>query len=553
MRDMCSSLRISLHLALFGVVCGAATAVHALPTGYFVWSKGTANTPSSRKIYRITLPGKTDEQALTSGEDVSCQISPDGKWVAYAKAKLPGGTDYHALYLWKLYIVSIHGAVDGRQEIKIDDSGAWPSWGGNNVLYYNQVDDTHNHSMVLRVTLDEDGQVKDRQTVLSTRDLFPAFTEVNECFMSPDGSWFAARTRGALDGVGAYWIAPPQEYRLAQAGDIGCMPYVAPSGTWGLIAGSTQGIRWGDAPNVPGRKEDQLLIAAKSGHRAYHPGISSDEKWVMAAQGTAQDHNGGAYDISIYPLDANKQIGPEQTLVAGGFNGWPALWVGTPTAPPKPKPRIVDFYPASYTLLAGEKTMLSWNTLQATRIELDGSAVAASGTQDVQPAATTTYALLAATAEGNDTATTSCTVKVNSTATAVEIVSFAATKTAIEQGQSTSLSWQVENPTTLSLDGQRIAPTGSLSVEPRETRSYVLTAQGHLGPQSRSVTITVEKLKPVEPELYADRGGFHCSLDADRRSGVSGGGALLLLGLLLSLRGQARRSGARRSGSRRRR
>ena len=50
----------------------------------------------SRRVYRMSLPAKDDIRALTSGEDVECQVSYDGRWVAYAKAKLPGGTDYHA-------------------------------------------------------------------------------------------------------------------------------------------------------------------------------------------------------------------------------------------------------------------------------------------------------------------------------------------------------------------------------------------------------------------------------------------------------------------------
>ncbi|MCK5798996.1 MAG: hypothetical protein KAI47_17510, partial [Deltaproteobacteria bacterium] len=192
----------------------ASTARAELPTGYFVWSKGKAGVASSRKIYRMTLPGKTDEKALTSGEDVSSQISPDGKWVAYAKAKLSSGSDYHAFHLWNIYIVSIHGVGDGREEIKID-SGAWPSWGAKDELYYNQPDKTH--STLIRVTLNADGGIESHEVVLSTRKLFPSFKEVNECFIAPGGEWFAARTRGAVNGVGAYWINPPKQDLLAQA------------------------------------------------------------------------------------------------------------------------------------------------------------------------------------------------------------------------------------------------------------------------------------------------------------------------------------------------
>jgi hypothetical protein len=180
-----------------------APAAHALPEGYLVWSRGQAGVPSSRKIFRMTLPGKTGVKALTAGEDVECQISPDGKWVAYAKAKL-AASDYHDFKLWKLYIVSIHGVGDGRKEIKIDDDGAWPSWGtSSDVLYYNQIDGTH--SKIIRVTLDSRGKVTEKKVFFDTSSAFASYKEVNECFVAPDGSWFAGRTRGApsINGVGA--------------------------------------------------------------------------------------------------------------------------------------------------------------------------------------------------------------------------------------------------------------------------------------------------------------------------------------------------------------
>jgi MYXO-CTERM domain-containing protein len=308
----------------------------ALPKGYLVWSKGDLGKSSSRKIYRMTLPNKTDVRALTSGEDIGCQVSPDGKWVAYAKAKLSGGTDYHSFHMWKIYIVGIEGINNGATEIKIDDSGYWPSWSKSGALYYNQADGKH--STIIKVTLDSAGKVTNKKTVLSTKLEFPSIPEINECFMAPDGSWYAGRTRGitSKSGVGAYLITPPTWNLLGKAGTSGCMPYVAPGGTWGFHAGSNSGIRWGDAPTVPNRKQDQQLIAPKgSGYRCYHPGISTDEKWVMTGQSKDSDQNAGAWEIYIYALDAaTKKTSGETPLLTGGFNGWPHLYVlGSGTGP----------------------------------------------------------------------------------------------------------------------------------------------------------------------------------------------------------------------------
>jgi len=516
---------VSLVNAL--LLCSVSLA-DTLPTGYLVWSKGKELDPTSRKIYRMTLPGKTDVQALTTGEDVECQVSPDGKWVAFARAKL-AGSDYHKFNLWKLYIVSIHGVGGGRQEIKIDD-GAWPSWGkGSDTLYYNQFVGTH--SKIVRATLDAQGKVTARQVVFDTAVEFASFAEVNECFMARDGSWFAGRTRGAasVNGVGAYQVNPPKHLMLARAGSIGCMPYVAPSGTWGLIAGATEGVRWGHAPSVPNRKEDQLLIPPlTTGHKAYHPGVSTDEKWVLSGMGLEQEHNSGAYDIYIYPLDsATMKAGAGQPLASGGFNGWPHVWVGQPTPPPPPEPKVVEFYPSSYTVAPGDPVTLTWSTFEADQVELDSVAVSPAGTQVVSPQSTTSFKLVARSSKApgvSDTA--ACDVKVNASPQSVAVKRFEAARDTIELGQSTTLSWTVDNATTLALDGARIAPVGTLEVSPAGTTTYTLTAQGHQGPVSASLTVTVEQ---IDSGLLPDKGGFVCGM------APSSGSPPVLLLLLLAL------------------
>ncbi len=315
-------MHVRLTSLALAAVLAALPARAELPEGYFVWSKGDRGDFSSRKIYRMTLPDKTDLQALTSGEDVECQISPDGKWVAYAKAKLPN-TDYHQFDRWKLYLVSI----DGGDEIEVDADGYWPSWGGPGVLYYSKADGDHTH--VTRVEIDDLGNATNRTTLLSSETAFPSIPEINECFVAPDGSWFAGRTRQISEsGVGAYRVDPPEFNRLAWSGGSGCMPYVAPDSSFGFIAGSSNGILWGDAPDIPNRQENQQLVAARpGGGLCYHPGISTDGKWFMTGHSQDSDQNAGAWDLYIYRLEG-KTVSEEQVLVDGGFNGWPHLWVG---------------------------------------------------------------------------------------------------------------------------------------------------------------------------------------------------------------------------------
>jgi len=514
-----------------------------LPQGYLVWSRGTPDDPASRQIYRMTLPAMDDQHALTTGEDVEPRISPDGKWIAYAKAKYPGGSDYHDFTLWRPYIVSIYGAAQGRKEIKIDDDGAWPSWSASGALFYNQADGLQ--TRIMRVEIDDKGTVTKSQVwLLSTSTLFSTYVELNECFLSPDESWFAGRTRGNADqnGVSAFVVSPPQSCLVARAGSIGCMPFVAPSGTFAIIAGAGLGIRWGQSPFFANRIEDQLLIPPlTAAHLAYHPGISSDEKWVLDAQGTDTDHNAGRYDLYIHALDTTTMTaGVGQALTADGFNGWPHLWVGTPTAPPLPEPAVADFYASSYTVAPGETATLTWSTFGADLVSLAGAPVTADGTLAVQPAATTAYTLVAQSSQVTDSDTRTVTIVVNPSPLPVSIDLFAATPARIIKGMSATLNWQVSNAATLSLDGASVAPAGSLEVTPLATTTYVLSANGQIDTATAQVTLIVDEPKSG---LLPDRGGFVCSLGAFRTSAACGWLALLgLAGVAIWRRHRSRRA-----------
>ena len=96
----------------------------------------------------------------------------------------------------------------------------------------------------------------------------------------------------------------------------------------------------------------------------------------------------------------------------------------------------------------------------------------------------------------------------NPTPQPVAITAFSATTDHTERGRSVVLSWQVQNATTLDLDGQRVAPTDMREVTPLETTTYVLTAQGMGGPAQSRVTVTVGA---QATGLLPDRGGFRCA------------------------------------------
>ncbi|MBW1808885.1 MAG: hypothetical protein JRJ87_11890, partial [Deltaproteobacteria bacterium] len=327
-------------------------------------------------------------------------------------------------------------------------------------------------------------------------------------FMSPDATWFAARTRGdeSVSGVGAFSISSPEFMALARAGNVGCMPYIAPSGSWGIIAGRDYGIRWGDAPGVANRQEDQELIAPfSSNDLCYHPGFATDEQWVLSAHSTESDHNSGPYDIYIYKLD-NKTVGQAQLLAEGGFNGWPHVWVGEPGDPPIPSPHVDWFRPDSYTVVSGSQVELSWQTSFADLVTLDEQAVDPDGSQIVTPSATHSYDLTAASSQIADTHSITLDITVTSTAQSVTIDSFGLEPETIVAGETARLSWSVSFPYTLEINERPVGPIGFIDVSPIHTTDYVLNVSGHPEAVSQTATLIVKELK----QGLEDRGGCMC-------------------------------------------
>ncbi len=493
---------------LIALLCVPAAA--ELPQGFLVWIRGEEGRAETRKVHRMTLPDKDEVVALTTGQDVECQVSPDGRWVAFAKAKISGEADYHQFKLWSLYVVSIFGVGQGAQEVLVDVDGYWPSWGKDGQLYYSKPDpDRQGHTIIMMAQLDDSGRALSRAEVFRTADHHGGVTEMNECFMSPGGDWFAARTRGSsgVSGVARIDLENPDDFvLLGQAGNVGCMPGVAPSGAWGYLAGREKGILWGEAPGEGSEADAQLIPPVLK--YAYHPGISTDERWFLSAQSDEDDHNAGAYDIYVSELSGMKASTPEP-MVEGGFNGWPHMWVGDPAAIPAPSPSIVRFFPSSFTVVTGEDVILEWQTAFADTVQLEGEEVETSGEQTLAPAQTGTFTLVAA--SGDSEAQEALEIAVVDAPQPVAISSFAASAASVTAGETVTLSWEVDYPYTLDINGREVEPSGVLEVNPSADTTYTLTAQGHGGPVSASVAVEAE---PPMVDLLDPRGGCLCRAQA---------------------------------------
>jgi outer membrane protein OmpA-like peptidoglycan-associated protein len=163
----------------------------------------------------------------------------------------------------------------------------------------------------------------------------------------------------------------------------------------------------------------------------------------------------------------------------------------TVTAAPTTSAIIVRFSAVPMNINAGESSTLSWATQNAVTVTLNGQSVASNGSQVVSPTTTTTYTL---TATGTDGRAVSAPVIVTVTAgTAPRVLQFGLNPATINIGGQSQLSWQVEGATTVSIAPGigTVDATGSRTVNPTVTTTYVLTATNAQGSVTASATLTV--------------------------------------------------------------
>ncbi|HUS07992.1 MAG TPA: OmpA family protein [Bryobacteraceae bacterium] len=146
-------------------------------------------------------------------------------------------------------------------------------------------------------------------------------------------------------------------------------------------------------------------------------------------------------------------------------------------------------------IIAGESATINYATTNAETVTISGiGTVAGSGNRVVNPTQTTTYTLSATNAR--NTATCSLTLQVTQ-GTAPRVISFTAAPTSIQSGQSSTLSWSVENATSVSISTVgTVRNTGTSDVKPTQTTTYTLTAKNNFGEVSATTTVTVTTPPP---------------------------------------------------------
>jgi len=175
------------------------------------------------------------------------------------------------------------------------------------------------------------------------------------------------------------------------------------------------------------------------------------------------------------------------------------------TAPGKP---IINSYGATPpTIFLGETAILAWDIDGADSVMIDqgiGVVDSASGSIEVVPTETTTYTLTATNVAGSTIPQATVTVIPEPL-----IVSFSASPGTIAAGDEVTLSWEVQNFTTLAIDqmvGVVTGATGSVVVTPTESTTYTFSA---MNPNGMATAMADVKVLPTRELL------IHWSLDED--------------------------------------
>jgi peptidoglycan-associated lipoprotein len=76
---------------------------------------------------------------------------------------------------------------------------------------------------------------------------------------------------------------------------------------------------------------------------------------------------------------------------------------------------------------------------------------------------------------------------------------LSANPTSIQRGQSATLTWSTENASDVTLEGNKVDPSGSQTVTPADTTTYHLSAKGAAGTQDATATVAVAAPPPPPP------------------------------------------------------
>jgi len=208
--------------------------------------------------------------------------------------------------------------------------------------------------------------------------------------------------------------------------------------------------------------------------------------------------------LGTVSANGQRDVTPTQTtqyrLTARNARGEVSA-IATVVVEEQPLAQFLSCSAAPASIASGEVSTINWATANADSVTISGGigSVPVNGARQVTPTETTTYTLTATNARGPVTCPVTVQVQTQ-TVPAPRVLGFTANPTTITAGQSSTLTWSVENADTVEISGIGNVPTsGSQSVSPTTTTTYVLTARNRTGMVQANAPITVNAPPVIPP------------------------------------------------------
>ena len=221
-------------------------------------------------------------------------------------------------------------------------------------------------------------------------------------------------------------------------------------------------------------------------------------------------------DSATLTANSGPNVGPVSTIDSSVTVSTPTSTVYTLTAKnatsqdvatttvtvQQPLPRLLTCTAVPMTINQGESSRIIYDSLNADSVTITppvGGPIGTSGQIVVTPAATTNYVITANNAFGSAT----CSVAVQVVpGTGPRIIRFSAAPLNIPSGGVSTLVWQVENATQISIAPNvgSVSLVGTLDVTLTQTTTYTITASNPFGTVSAQVTINVIQPPPPPPD-----------------------------------------------------
>ena len=257
-------------------------------------------------------------------------------------------------------------------------------------------------------------------------------------------------------------------------------------------------VHKGASPPIADAGGNQIGVPAGTitlnGSRSYDPnGEALTYQWTVDSGNTSL----ASPTAAVTTFSAQPATSYSFTLTVTNTSGLSASAHAVVTTLQTGAPAQILFCTAQpLTVTPGQSTVLTWSTAGATMVAITPGVgtVANSGSVTVTPTASTTYIVTASSASG---ATSTCSIGVTVTQggqnAGPQIIQFSANPATISSGQSSTLTWQVNNATSVSISPVlgTVAANGSSAVSPTQNTTYTLTASNQYATVSASVTVAI--------------------------------------------------------------